>query len=165
MYTEPQLKQEKQDRYDRLGGWLIFVALGLILTPVMLFITSSGIAKIFATGSWPLLTTPGTEYYNSLNGPIIIFDTVGNITLFTLSIVNLIYFFRRKKLFPKLIIIFYIINLTFVFGDYCLNSLLPAVQADPSLQSYDDLARSVINAAIWVPYFIKSKRVKATFVK
>jgi hypothetical protein len=165
MYTKPQLKQEKQDNYDKLGGWLIFVALGLILAPVMLFLTSSEIARIFATGSWSLLVTPGSEYYNSLNAPIIIFDTVCNTILFIYSIVNLVYFFRRKKLFPKLIIFFYVINLIFIFVDYYLNSLLPAVKADPSLQSYDDLIRAVINAAIWIPYFIKSKRVKATFVK
>lgn len=165
MYTKPELQQEKQDNYDKLGGWLIFVALGLILAAVLLFLTSSSIAQIFASGSWSLLTTPGTEYYNSLNAPIIIFDASCNTILFIFSVINLIYFFRKKKLFPKLLIIFYIINLAFIFVDYYLNSLLPAVQADPSLQSYDDLARAVINAAIWIPYFIKSKRVKATFVK
>ncbi len=152
--------------YDKIGGWLILVAIGLILTPLRLgFALFKDILPVFSAETWQVLTTPGTEAYHPSWAPLLIFELVGNIIFIIFPIVIAIFFFQKRKVVPKLIIAFLLSNLAFVGSDYFLANTIPFVASQDDPASLKELARTLVGSLIWVPYFLVSKRAKATFIK
>lgn len=149
-----------------LGGWLILPMLGLIFLPfrlgVMLMTTHY---PIFSEGYWEVLTTPGTEAYHALWAPLLIFEILGNSLFLVFSIILLVLFFQKHQRFPKLMILFLAANLAFIGIDFFASDLIPAVAAESDPESTKELIRTIVAAAIWIPYFLKSVRVKNTFTR
>jgi hypothetical protein len=157
------MKAVKQ--YNKIGGWLILAAIGLILTPIRIFVTvAKDLVPAFSSDVWPRLTTPGTEAYHPLWAPLLIFEMVGNCLFILFAIVIVIFFFQRRIFGPKLIIIFLLSNLVFVATDYFVADLIPFVASQEDIGSLMELVRVSVVCLIWVPYFLVSKRVKGTFV-
>ena len=149
-----------------LRGWLILPAIGLFASAIRLAINlMKDFWPIFREDYWQVLTTPGTPAYHQLWGTLLIFEIVGN-SLFILANVALIFFFFSKHWrFPALYITMLALNVLFVTSDFFLGNMIPAVAASTNTQSVRELARSLAAAAVWIPYFLRSKRVKNTFVK
>lgn len=75
-----------------LGGWLILVGIGVVVAPIRLIYEYGPMYySIFTDGSFEVLTTPGTEAYNSLWGPLLIGEALGN-TFLVLASILFIYF-------------------------------------------------------------------------
>jgi hypothetical protein len=148
-----------------IGGWLVLVVIGLLVTPIRIgqFMVANHWA-IFRDGAWPILTTPGTGSYHVLWGPLIVFEIIGNTGSIVLALVVLWFLFRKSRSTPRLAITWLIWNTAFVVIDYFAADLIPVVAAQADPNSVKELMRSVLAAAIWIPYFLVSKRVKATFV-
>ncbi len=60
---------------------------------------------------------------------------------------------------------YFIIYFVFILTDHFFADLIPAIAAIEDHETVIEIARSAIAAAIWVPYFLKSERVKNTFTK
>ncbi len=163
----PEVPAENPDG-QKIGGWLILLAIGIVLTPFRIGIALVSIFKnVTVPGVWAAITTPGSESYHPLWQPVIVSEVSINIILFIVSIVLAVFFFMRKKFVPIFFIIFIIFNAVFVTLDYFISNLIPAVQAQQSndMETIRTVIQSIVICFIWVPYFIVSKRVKKTFVK
>jgi hypothetical protein len=68
---------------------------------------------------------------------------------------------KRRDIFPKFVIGLYAYYVVFHLVDY---ALLQSTGAKPDPDNGRDIMRSMIAAAIWIPYFIKSTRVQKTFI-
>jgi hypothetical protein len=155
----------KYDSPQGLGGWLILPIIGLFILPIKIIIVLTMIhLPIFLKGQWDILTNPNSEVYHALWGPILIGEITFNIFFFLFSVFLLIILFKKKTYFPKLIITYYILNTTIMIIFYYLSGLIPAVAETPDPESARELVRTIIGSAIWIPYFIVSKRVKHTFI-
>lgn len=149
-----------------LGGWLILPAIGLFLTPVrILTYLGRDLLPLFQDGSWEMLTTPGSEFYHHLWAPLIVFEIVGNLSFAIFAVVLIFLFFGKSHRFPALMIAFLLANLAFILSDLLLVGFIPGLGEAVDAEIYGEIARGVVGAAIWVPYFLVSKRVKNTFVK
>jgi hypothetical protein len=148
-----------------IGGWLILVVIGLVISPIRIsYFMLTNHWPIFRDGMWPVLTTPGTEAYHALWAPLIAFEIVGNLVSIALPLVTLWFFVRKSRRTPVLAICWYIWAAAFVVVDFFVAGLIPAVAAQSDSDGVKELVRSIVGAAIWVPYFLVSKRVKATFI-
>jgi len=149
-----------------LKGWLILPAIGLFVAPLRLGLNLlKDFWPIFRDGYWPVLTTPGTEAYHPLWKPLLTFEIVGN-SLFILANLALIFFFFTKHWrFPTLYVTMLVLNVIFVVSDFFMGNAIPLVAASKDTQALREMARTIIAAAIWIPYFLRSRRVKNTFVK
>lgn len=149
-----------------LGGWLIIPLIGLIIALVKMLLALFQIyLPIFQDGTWSIITNAESEYYHPLWGPLVISEMVINIGLVIFCGYLLYLFFTKQRLFPKFFIIYMIINVVFLISDTYVASLIPSVAEQRSNGIDPDLGRAVIGAAIWIPYFLLSKRVKNTFVE
>ncbi|MET3978163.1 transglutaminase-like putative cysteine protease [Mucilaginibacter sp. UYP25] len=145
-------------RYQpQIGGWLILVAIGLCLTPILILggmVTND----FFGLNRWGI-TLPGMPkyWYNAA----LTFEVLGNV--FSICYASFCFFLliKRRDIFPKLVIGLYAYFVVFQFVDYIL---LQNTGVDVRAEDGKDLMRAMVAAAIWIPYFIKSTRVQKTFI-
>jgi hypothetical protein len=155
--------REDGSEYKGLGGWLILVCLGLIVSALYtVFILATTYWPIFTDGSWELLTTPNSEFYIPGIGSAMKFDIVGGLVIAATAVYLLVLFFRKDKRFPTFYIIFLIASLLYVLISYAWATSIPELNQERS-ESLGDIGRSILAALIWIPYMLKSKRVRATF--
>ena len=148
-----------------IGGWLILPMLGLIIAPIQMgALLAMVYMPIFLDGSWEILTTPGSEAYHHLWAPILVFEILCNVCLLVFSVILLVMFFRKHCKLPCLIIVFYVLNLAFVGIDFFVSDLIPSVAEESDPKSVKELIKAITNAAIWIPYFLQSRRVQNTFI-
>jgi hypothetical protein len=157
---------DNHDELKGLGGWLILVGIGVVVGPSRLAYGYGPIYySIFTDGTFEILTTAGTEAYHPLWGPFLIGEAICN-SFIVLASVYLIYlFFTKHYLFPKVYIAIVAISLIFIPLDAWLGSfvLINEPMFDPATTK--EFARTLVNAVIWVPYMLVSKRVALTFVE
>jgi hypothetical protein len=159
--TAPETSRPGNDGPVGIGGWLILPILGLVVTPLR--------------GAYQLFGDPALfEAVRVLDGApraLVIFEIIANaIILLVFPIVLLVLAFRKSESFPGWFIIWAAASVVLVLADLLLSYLvvgdLIAASGEPFLDegTLREVARSVLNAAIWIPYMLKSDRVANTFV-
>ena len=164
--ADAQSSIDDQTKYDKIGGWLILCAVGLLLYPVQTaFSLFTEIIPALSENNRLLLTSPDSFAYRPLWGPLLIMELVGNASFLIVSIFVIGFFFTRRKFVPMLAIVFIASNLIFVGLDYYL-ARATLIKADPvNLESLVNFIRTLVASIIWISYFLFSKRVKKTFTK
>lgn len=147
-----------------IRGWLLLVALGLCLQPLILLKTLRDNARAFEPETWRVLTMPGARAYHPLWAPLLIAEVVVNAALLVGVAVLLYLFFTTKRVFPRAAIAFMAASFVVTLGDYAFTGAIPAARAQFTAKEAADIGRSALATAIWIPYFLRSRRVAATFV-
>ena len=91
-----------------------------------------------------------------------------NIALLVFAALLIILYFKKRTSLPKLIVIMYASSFVIPILDLVLyNALFPKdlLDAADDQETYTQIFRGFISAAIWIPYFLVSERVKNTFTK
>jgi hypothetical protein len=150
-----------------IGGWLILPLIGLILTPIRTGHTLwTHFWPIFSNPDiWFILGNPASANYHPLWIPYLLLEVIGNTLIVAGALFALWLLLRKSRHTPRFVIAWYLFAVVIVMLDPLIGELIPAVAAESNAESFQEIARSVLAAAIWVPYFLKSERVKATFVK
>lgn len=139
-----------------IGGWLILVGIGVSVTPFRLLYDLITADYLLDGTAWLSMWRNGNYTYFV----ILVIEHIYNILYFLFATLVLILFFQRRSSVPRLISIMFAVSGFFTIAD----SLL-AVQLDPeSTLDRTEIVRAIVAAAIWIPYFYKSQRVKRTFV-
>lgn len=148
-----------------LGGWLGFFQFSLyaslLLGIISIFVN---IIPIYESEVWETLTDPSSVVYDPLWKPLIIFETVGNIISMLLILLILVLLYAKKSMLPKVVIGMMIYNILLVAVDYSLMQQISLVDQIEDANSTKEISRSILYACVWIPYFLRSKRVRNTFV-
>jgi len=147
-----------RDHREGLSGWLILVGIGLVIAPFrILFI-------IFGTNLPFLLGSNYQAYLSSHPGTAVLAGSEVLInTLFFTSLLALNYlFFKKKKSFPTYMILYHLLNAILLSINHIAFQMMhPTANLSAGLRT---VVQSILGALIWIPYFLVSRRVKATFV-
>ena len=76
---------------------------------------------------------------------------------------NLVLLYRRKRLFPRLMIMQYIVNLVIGIATWILIAQSEVGREEHVLDAtpaFNLIIRSLLTCCIFIPYFLKSVRVK-----
>jgi hypothetical protein len=136
-----------------IGGWLILPVIGLAISPFLfLHGVYTDLRILFGSQFQTALATRP-----ALAG-LILFEAINNTILFAATICLNILLYRKKRAFPTYMTIY--LGAQFVLG---LVDHLAAVRFNPDSE-WTAVARGFFAAIIWIPYFLRSRRVEVTFV-
>lgn len=149
-----------------IGSWLILVLIGLIYALVK---TAFDLVDLFETYQ-PIIRLTVTTYITGAHHPTfgvwVLYEVIFNAFVIVFLICLLILMLCKNRFFPIFTII-YLVAVTCLHGiDYILGYAILPLQTD-STNSYPSsygIIQSLVTAIIWIPYFLVSKRVKATFL-
>ena len=150
--------------YDGISGWLILVIIGLFLR-IGMWLHALGTDYLVAWDAtqWNVLTIPGGASYDPLWAPALLFELAFMLLFPIFSVLALVLLFQKRMIFPRVMITMLLAILVFKIVDVVLVAQIPlAVKLNGG--AFDaDLPRVIFQAAIWVPYLIFARRVRATF--
>lgn len=154
------------DGGEGLGGWLVLVAIGLFTRPFKLVYDMSQIHRgYFSQETWRLVTTPGSEHYSEHYAWLIPIELMINLSLICWSVLLIVLFFRRSHLFPRTIQAFLGASILVPIFALWEDGLMADAGSQTRPENYKLLLQTVVGAAIWIPYFQISRRVKRTFIR
>jgi transglutaminase-like putative cysteine protease len=140
-----------------VGGWLILIAIGLAATAL---VTGSNMV----TGDYFSLHT-WNVYHGNLHElnfrSLVVVEAIGNITLMVYAVFCLVLLLNKRDILPVCITGYFAFGFVFFLTDYILAANISSKLAETALSP---LLRSIVTAAIWIPYFKKSSRVQETFI-
>jgi hypothetical protein len=146
-----------------LRGWLILAGLTLVLNPFLIGFTLGKLSPVYSLDSWRSLTDPAASSYHALWAPMLLFELLGNLTLLALSILLIVLFFQRRRIFPILFIITLLFGAAIATVDHFGAQQIPRVAQ--ATRGLSEPIPSYVACLLWIPYMLVSRRVKATFVK
>lgn len=157
---------EPKDKLNGLGGWLILVGIGVVITPFRLLAELVPLyVDVFRDNLFEILTSERSAFYHPVWKPYLYGEVIGGICILVGSLVLIYLFFSKNKMFP----FFYIFLLIFNFIFIVLDTAIPSMIMDEIEFFNEDKIKDIVLAAgsiiIWVPYMKMSKRVKKTFVR
>jgi len=160
------LFEAEHHKLKGLGGWLILVGFGVVISPVRLvFVTGSAFFPIFNDGTWGLLTDTGSEFYIPYIGAFLITEITFNTAMVLASFYLIYLYFTKHYLFPKFYIAIVAASVIFILLDAWVGTLFfpddPMLDPDTSRE----FGRALFGGLVWIPYMLLSKRVKVTFVE
>jgi len=163
--AEIEAEGEPQVQYDKIGGWLILVGIGLVLSPfLMLFRIVNEVLPVFSPEVWAVFGTPGSALYNPLVVVVIFLELIAFILIGLVAIILLVLFLRKAAIFPKLYIGFLVALVAWAIIDFGLGMLLLGLAEGEFSSFLGDVVPSLFWTGVWVRYFRVEERVKATFV-
>ncbi len=141
--------EQAENHLRGLGGWLIIVGIGVVIAPLRICVLLVGaFTPIFTSGSWDVLTTPGSQAYSRFWAPIIIMEVVINTGLVVASGYIAYLFFAKKRSFPKWYIGIVVFSLLFILIDALVIKLVLPNEPMFAPGTIQELSRSLITVVI-----------------
>ncbi len=143
--------------FTPIGGWLILIAISLTITPVYMLV------KTIDTGYFDLNKWHAHPFQSVVGYRLtFVFEAMGNMFTMCYACFCFILFVNRRDILPHYIKWLYIYVLAFSLLDCVFTALLR--NGDVNDKSFELVLRSILVAAIWIPYFQRSTRVEQTFI-
>ncbi|CBG87185.1 DUF2569 domain-containing protein [Citrobacter rodentium] len=144
--------EDKQ--FTKIGGFLYLPLLGLFITALSHLVASYESFKYLVDNFYHLFFDAKLFFIGTFTISLVVFLAAA----WVISV-----FLRKKKSLPKLYIglMLLLIVLT-ALNTWMLSVLIPGIYIGS--EELVPLLRLIISACIWIPYFLKSVRVKRTFI-
>lgn len=150
----------KNDGPSGIGGWLILLAIGVVISPLRLLAEYSLMME--QAGGFMAIVDALSAYPAA---QILIWvEAIANYVLVGAFIYVAVLFFRKKKQFPLYYQILLVANLAFVLVDAVIGGIILDVPIF-DIDTVKTLFSGTVAAAIWIPYVRMSKRVRNTFIR
>ena len=161
---DPPIRPVAIDRsLQGIGGWLMLPALGVVLSPFFYAYALVQTSHVLSTDTWSALTTYGNPHYHWLWAPSLLMEVTAIIGFLVFHVLLAILFFRHRRNVPRLYIALLIAALCYRLIDNALVAQLPT-HASHGAEESAAVVRILIACVIWISYFVRSVRVKSTFV-
>ncbi len=136
-----------------IGGWLIWIAIELILTP---FTSLINLSKISTLSKY-------TDVMEKMDFPMFYWTVsrIGYMILLVLSVILIVLFFQKRRLYVPFAIGEIIFRMIMVTSLMFIGSGIPGMSGQLILI----FIYGITSGIIWILYYKKSVRVKNTFIE
>ncbi|WP_366289974.1 DUF2569 domain-containing protein [Paenibacillus sp. AN1007] len=151
-----------------LGGWLILIQISLWASLIFLLSDITSVTVIMDPARWETIRGVDPQLYTEVIRPLLWFGFISSILLLAIVIVNLVLLYRRKRLFTRFMIMQYIVNVIIGVMTWVLIAQSEVGRDEHVLDAtpaFNLIVRSLLTCCIFIPYLLKSVRVKNTFIK
>jgi hypothetical protein len=147
-----------------LGGWLVVIAIGLFAQPLVSTLSIAKVAPLLSMGAWHELTDPAGSQYHALWAPALLFEALSAFGAGCASILLIVLFFQRRRAFPAVYIWVRIGVAATVMADIVIASRLPNVEK-AGQSDINQMVGAIVSCAVFIPYMLRSQRVRNTFTR
>ena len=164
-WDPPTYKGSSDPRLVGLGGWLVLLGIGVVLSPLQLILQLADVRFFYDLTQWDKLTHPSGDMYHPHWAPFILLELFANSFVFVWTILNIVLFFTRRTSAPTLLAMLFIVQPLIVGIDlFVAGSLgLPGMEVEPKEKW--DLAGIAVRGLLWATYLLVSVRVRSTFTR
>ncbi len=155
--SSPSASSLKNQHLNGIRGWLILPAIGAVLTPILLISTIISDLGMPNEYDWVISLYPALGRMNTV-------ELFGSILLLILSGILLFGFFGKLRFAPRLYIWTNVISIVLRIITLLVGASLWAEIPGLAMEALPSAIGSIIAGVIWICYFSRSERVKATFV-
>ena len=153
------------EQQPKIGGWLILIAIGLVINLLQDLNASLQVLKFFDAPVWTRLTDPTSPAFHPNWKSAIIYQVFAVSLFMIFSVSAVILFFGRRRVFPTFFIVMVPIMFALSFVGHYLWGQIPVVaNTGTHTRMTLVLILNFIALHIWIPYFLVSKRVQRTFI-
>lgn len=147
-----------------LGGWLIALVVLMGVTLVSAVIQAVTDIPLMAEGKvWAAYTTPGQPAYHPGWALLLALDWGSNLFVIVFFPVLLSLFLQRRKAFRPATVGTLILLVALAALRLWQVNYVPHIPDAAQAAQFWALVMSLGNAAVWIPYLLKSKRARITF--
>ena len=144
--------------FQPIGGWLVLVAIGLVLTAAAAVFRQFS-DDIFSLHTWSAYSGSRHEFNYKL---ALVYQLAGDTILAGYALFCLVLLLNKRDILPRFIIGYFIYGVIFLFLKIIV--VQPLHKATLTNDSISVSVRAFVIAAIWIAYFKKSTRVEETFI-
>jgi len=152
------------NKYQGLQGWLLLVVFYIVLWPVMFFLYLSDMYTIFSSGDWFKLIAADSELYNPAFAGLLLVEVAVYLFLAVGSVILLYLLLRESRRVPTLLIAIALTYASYLVGSF----IFTGVFVDATIVNHSGAIQmalfGVLQAMVLVTYFLRSRRVRQTFV-
>ena len=158
-----------ESRYDSIGGWLVFVGIGMIVNPLsLLYGIYNECYEEMGINYAAFYFNETSSYFAPLKGYFTLFVAFVNTLMFCFSIMLAILFYQKKAVFRWYYAFFRIFNVLFLIFDVIVLYSIYGDSTDTGERAMlsketSALFRVLFQSCIWVPYVWFSERSRHTF--
>lgn len=147
------------ESYDKIGGFLVLLAIGLVIAPFTYVVDIGDTIKVINNGDFELFK----DGFKNL----MYFNVASSLFLLIYLFFLMFQFFHKKQSFPKYFSLYYVLNIAtaiIIFISIDKIGLSNLMESKDLQDMSSSLFKSIFAAIIWIPYLFISKRAKGTFV-
>ncbi len=148
-----------------ISGWLVLIAIGTVTRPLISIWSIGASLMEMDMASWLSISDPSSELYHPLWVPGVTMELVILCVGFALEILILVLFFTRRTSLPRFEIAYFVFWMASAIFSLALFESIDSFDPDSLGEYRKDVFRALMQSAIWIPYFLVSKRVACTFVR
>ena len=156
-----RLRPENSRHLVGIGGWLILLAIGIVLRPMIHLAGAKDLLTLTGNSpAWVAMTDRESVSYQSGYATLIWAEAFIQGLFFAWSVVMIFQFFKRKPSFPHSLTALLVLAVIWVTID---ELALAYVLKTEAFKSKLPLLKQIIPSVIWIWYLQVSRRVNVTF--
>ncbi len=148
-----------------LGGWMIVVAIGVFLRPLISILSIPSTLFEIDQSLWVALGNPENEAFDPLWHPALLFGGVATPAFLAFEILIIVLFVRKRTSFPYLLALYFGLSILSTSLTACFSTLIDGFDQPARAERYANAFRTIVAGAIWAPYCLISRRSRQTFTQ
>ena len=157
---EPFAGPANASALEGLGGWLLLPPIGLIVTLYRVAKSVIESAAVMDVESWVGLTKT-----HALWAPTLLLELMLQLAIGAGALLLLWLMMKRRSNMPRIYIGWWVLVFVLTLGDAIAFQVIPALREQWSGKDAAESVRAGVFGAFWIAYFLRSDRVRRTFVQ